>query len=82
MVKMSVPLAKVRGQLLSDGRVVCVLGVCGLGVFGAGCCALAALPSRETTKITIQTTDTPVRGLRILMMGPPAGAFLLAGLSL
>ena len=26
MVKMSAPLAKVRGQLLSDGPVVCVLG--------------------------------------------------------
>src|ERR1700747_2953818 len=67
MVKVSVPLAKVRGQLLSN-----VLGVCGLGVFGTGCCALAALQSRETTKTTVQTTDTPVTGLRILMMKPPA----------
>ena len=69
MMKVSLPLAKVRGQLLSNGPVVCVLGVCGLGVFGAGCCALAALQSRETTKTTLQTSATP--GLRNLMMKRP-----------
>src|SRR5215472_4084884 len=69
MMKVSVPLAKVRGQLLSNGPVVCVLGVCGLGVFGVGCCALAALENRETTKTTVQTSATP--GLRNLMMKPP-----------
>src|SRR5215467_9175135 len=84
MVKVSVPLVKMRGQLLSDGPLFCAFalrefgGACfvwtlGLGASGSGCCAWAGLRSRETTKIKVQNTDkTLVAGLRICMTRPSA----------
>ena len=79
MVKVSGPLAKVRGQPLSDGSFVCVLtffglgesgsDLFGLGVFGSDCRAMAALQRRENRKTKVQNRDDPplFAGLRIRM---------------
>jgi hypothetical protein len=66
MVNVSVPLEKMRGQPLSDGRFAGALalgafaaGSFALGASGSGCCAMAERKRRETAKIKVRI----VRGM-------------------
>ena len=59
MVKVLVPLVKVRGQLLSEGSFVCAWFF-GLGPSGSGCWALAVLKNRKATDASVQGTNPVV----------------------
>ena len=65
MVKVSGPLAKVRGQLLSEGFFGCVAPAFGLGESGSDCCCALALKGRWTTSAKLQRIDNRARVINL-----------------